>query len=162
MELNGSRYSRAPAGVLLAALLTLLALASSTVPAAWAQSASGVTATYIAYDAPSRNWELGALSVSCAALDEDKPPAWRSRYWWTAFCGPAGPRGDAACGLCLQVTNAATGAAATVRIVDDCGKTNGGAALGMDTPVFYQIDTDGSGMASGQLQVNYEFVDCQD
>ncbi|CAL4992173.1 unnamed protein product [Urochloa decumbens] len=143
MELNGSRYSRAPAG----ALLALLALASSlAMPSASAQSASS----------------LGAVSASCAAWDEDKPPEWRSRYWWTAFCGSAGPRGDAACGLCLRETNSATGAAATVRIVDDCGKTNGGAVLGMDTPVFYQTDTDGRGMADGQLEVNYQFVDCQD
>jgi len=161
MGLNGNSYSRAPAAaaVLLAALL---ALASSTVPSASAQGASGVTATYIAYNAPSVNWELGAVSASCAAWDEDKPPEWRSRYWWTAFCGPAGPRGDAACGRCVRVANAATGAQATVRVVDDCGRANGGAALGMDTPVFYQIDTDGSGMASGQLKVNYQFVDCQD
>ena len=79
MGLNGNRYSRAPAAaaVLLAALL---ALASSTVPSASAQGASGVTATYIAYNAPSVNWELGAVSASCAVWDEDKPPEWRSRY----------------------------------------------------------------------------------
>ncbi|OEL14313.1 Hevein-like preproprotein [Dichanthelium oligosanthes] len=158
MELHGSRYSRAPAAVLLA-LLAALALASS--PAS-AQGASGVMSTFIAYNAPSVNWELGAVSASCAALDEDKPPEWRSRYWWTAFCGPAGPRGDAACGLCLQVGNTVTNAQVMVRIVDDCGKNNSGAALGMDTPAFYQIDTDGSGMANGQLRVNYQFVDCQD
>ncbi|CAL4987132.1 unnamed protein product [Urochloa decumbens] len=160
MELNGSRCLRAPAGVLL--LATLAALAFPAMPSASAQSASGLKATYVAYNAPSVNWELGAVSASCAVWDEDKPPEWRSRYWWTAFCGSAGPRGNAACGLCLRVTNAATGAAATVRIADDCGKTNGGAVLGMDTPVFYQIDTDGRGMADGQLEVNYQFVDCQD
>jgi hypothetical protein len=158
-ELTSSKSSRASAATAMALLTALLA--SSSAPSASAQRASGVTATYVAYNAPSVNWELGAVSASCAVWDEDKPPEWRSRYWWTAFCGPAGPRGDAACGRCLAVTNTATGAQATVRIVDDCGR-GGGAALGMDTPVFYQIDTDGRGMASGQLKVNYQFVDCQD
>ncbi|CAD6256480.1 unnamed protein product [Miscanthus lutarioriparius] len=117
-------------------------------------------ATYIEYNAPSVNWDLGAVSASCAALDEDKPLEWRSLYWWTAFCWPTGPRGDDACGQCVQVTNSVTGASATVRIVDDCGGINGGEALGMDTPVFHQIDTDGRGMADGQLEVNYQFVNC--
>ncbi|KAL6654009.1 hypothetical protein ACP70R_007474 [Stipagrostis hirtigluma subsp. patula] len=157
MALTGaSKSSIAPAAAL---LLPALLAAWAWTPAS-AQSASGVTATYVAYNAPSVNWELGAVSASCAVWDEDKPPEWRSRYWWTAFCGPAGPRGDAACGRCLTVANAATGAQATVRIVDDCGR--GDAALGMDTPVFYQIDTDGRGMADGKLDVNYEFVDCHD
>ena len=70
------------AAALLAVLLAaaLLALASSTLPPASAQGASGVAATYIAYNAPSVNWELGAVSASCAVWDEDKPPEWRSRY----------------------------------------------------------------------------------
>ncbi|KAF8673152.1 hypothetical protein HU200_048700 [Digitaria exilis] len=126
--------------VVLLALVAALDLASSTLPSVSAQSATGVKATYVAYNAPSVNWELGAVSASCAVWDEDKPPEWRSKYWWTAFCG---------------------GAAATVRVVDDCGRANGGAVLGMDTPVFYQIDADGRGMADGQLEVNYQFVDCQ-
>ncbi|CAN6207950.1 unnamed protein product [Urochloa humidicola] len=155
-------YSRAPAvgGALLLAAL-VLALASSSMPSATAQSANGVMATYVAYDAPSVNWELGAVSASCAALDEDMPFKWRSYYWWAAFCGPAaGPRGDDACGLCVRVTNAATGTTATVRVVDDCGKANGGAVLGIDTAGFQEIDTDGRGMTNGQLEVNYQFVDC--
>ncbi|CAN6293496.1 unnamed protein product [Urochloa humidicola] len=145
-------------GLLLAALV--LAASSSSLPSAMAQSANGVMATYVAYDARSVKWELGTVSASCAALDEGMPFKWRSYYWWTAFCGPAGPRGDDACGLCLQVTNVATGTTATVRIVDDCGKTNGGAVLGIDTAGFQEIDTDGRGMANGQLEVNYHFVDC--
>ena len=30
------------------------------------------------------------------------PLSWRSKYGWTAFCGPAGPRGQDSCGKCLQ------------------------------------------------------------
>lgn len=54
----------------------------------------------------------------------------------------------------------ATGMTATVRIVDDCGKPNGGAVLGIDKTGFYEIDNDGRGVADGHLEVNYQFVDC--
>ncbi|VAH21654.1 unnamed protein product [Triticum turgidum subsp. durum] len=66
--------------------------------------------------------------------------AWRSKYGWTAFCGPAGPTGQASCGKCLL---------------------NGGLDLDFDT-VFSKIDTDGQGVAQGHLTVNYQFVDCGD
>ncbi|VAH21655.1 hypothetical protein VPH35_010546 [Triticum aestivum] len=85
--------------------------------------------------------------------------AWRSKYGWTAFCGPAGPTGQASCGKCLLVTNTATGAQITARIVDQC--SNGGLDLDFDT-VFSKIDTDGQGVAQGHLTVNYQFVDCGD
>ena len=55
-----------------------------------------------------------------------------------------------------QVTNTGTQAQATVRIVDQC--SNGG--LDLDEAVFKQIDTDGQGYARGNLNVNYEFVNC--
>lgn len=42
------------------------------------------------------------------------------------------------------------------RVVDQCD--NGG--LDMDAAVFSEIDTDGSGAASGTLVVDYQFVDC--
>ena len=58
----------------------------------------------------------------------------------------------------FQVTNTATNAAATVRIVDQC--SNGG--LDLDEGVFRQIDTDGRGYAQGYLIVNYQFVNCGD
>ena len=58
----------------------------------------------------------------------------------------------------MKVTNAATGAQATARVVDECH--NGG--LDLDAAVFSQIDTDGAGAAGGDLVVDYEFVDCQD
>ncbi|KAL9256432.1 Pathogenesis-related protein [Drosera capensis] len=76
-----------------------------------------------------------------ANTDGDKSYAWRSKYGWSAFCGPVGPHGQAACGQCLLVTNTATGAQATVRIVDQC--SNGG--LDLDVNVFNQIDTNGQG-----------------
>ncbi|KAG8479089.1 hypothetical protein CXB51_028980 [Gossypium anomalum] len=84
------------------------------------------------------------------------PLAWRQKYGWTAFCGPVGPRGQASCGRCLRVTNRATRAQVTVRIVDQC--SNGG--LDLDVAVFQQIDTDGRGHAQGHLMVDYQFVAC--
>lgn len=57
-----------------------------------------------------------------------------------------------------QVTNTATGTAATVRIVDQCA--NGG--LDLDQGVFAQLDTDGAGYQRGHLIVNYQFVNCND
>ncbi|KAJ0981631.1 hypothetical protein J5N97_009886 [Dioscorea zingiberensis] len=115
-----------------------------------------VTATYHDYNAEQHNWDLGAASTFCATWDADQPFEWRYRYWWTAFCGPAGPSGADACGKCLQVTNISTGAVRTVRIVDQCA--NGG--IDLDHPVFLELDTDGNGVANGSLQVHYKFVSC--
>nr|AAB94514.1 pathogenesis-related protein-4 [Dioscorea bulbifera] len=123
-----------------------------------AQQASNVRATYHYYNAAQNNWDLRAVSAFCATWDADKPLAWRQKYGWTAFCGPAGPTGQDACGKCLLVTNTKTNAQATVRIVDQC--SNGG--LDLDWSVFEQIDTDKSGYAQGHLIVNYEFVNCGD
>ncbi|KAG2295152.1 hypothetical protein Bca52824_041821 [Brassica carinata] len=55
-----------------------------------------------------------------------------------------------------KVTNTATGAQATVRIVDQC--SNGG--LDLDDGVFKQLDTNGQGYARGNMIVNYAFVNC--
>ncbi|XP_073013071.1 pathogenesis-related protein PR-4 [Typha latifolia] len=123
-----------------------------------AQKASGVRATYHYYYPAANNWDLTAVSAFCSTWDAGKPLAWRKKYGWTAFCGPVGPRGRDSCGKCLQVRNTATGAQATVRIVDQCG--NGG--LDLDQGVFSKIDTDGSGYAKGHLIVNYQFVNCGD
>nr|GMC80505.1 pathogenesis-related protein PR-4-like [Ipomoea batatas] len=97
-------------------------------------------------------------SVYCATWDGNKPLEWRRKYGWTAFCGPVGPRGQDSCGRCLKVTNTATRAQVTVRIVDQCA--NGG--LDLDVNVFNQLDTDGQGYARGHLIVNYDFVNCND
>ncbi|XP_039115138.1 pathogenesis-related protein PR-4 [Dioscorea cayenensis subsp. rotundata] len=123
-----------------------------------AQQASNVRATYHYYNPSQNNWDLNAVSAYCATWDADKSLAWRQKYGWTAFCGPSGPTGQAACGKCLLVTNTKTNAQVTVRIVDQC--SNGG--LDLDWSVFQQIDTDGSGYAQGHLIVNYQFVDCGD
>ncbi|XP_077248059.1 pathogenesis-related protein PR-4-like [Tasmannia lanceolata] len=122
------------------------------------ESASNVRATYNFYNPEQNGWDLNAVSAYCSTWDADKPLAWRSKYGWTAFCGPVGPTGQASCGRCLRVTNVATGAQATVRIVDQC--SNGG--LDLDDGVFRQLDTDGSGNAQGHLIVNYQFIDCGD
>lgn len=151
------------------------------------ESASNVRATYHFYYPQQNGWDLRAASAYCSTWDADKPLAWRQKYGWTAFCGPAGTHGQAACGKCLrvrltnnmkpllrekwlqkklylmirinlQVTNSRTGAQAIVRIVDQC--SNGG--LDLDAAVFNQLDTDGRGYAQGHLIVNYQFVNCGD
>jgi hypothetical protein len=47
---------------------------------------------------------LNAVSAYCSTWDANKPLAWRSKYGWTAFCGPVGPRGQDSCGKCLKVS----------------------------------------------------------
>ncbi|XBI50394.1 hypothetical protein VPH35_113805 [Triticum aestivum] len=163
------------------ALAVVLLCAAAAMAAA--QSASNVRATYNFYNPEKINWDLNTASAYCATWDAGMSLAWRSKdgrhvsgahgwahaqgagkphpskYGWTAFCGPAGPTGQASCGKCLQVTNTATGAQITVRIVDQC--SNGGLDLDYDT-VFSKIDTNGVGMQQGHLTVNYQFVDCGD
>ncbi|XP_060218198.1 pathogenesis-related protein PR-4A [Lycium barbarum] len=131
---------------------------SMMIAMASAQSATNVRATYHLYNPQNINWDLRTASAFCATWDADKPLAWRQKYGWTAFCGPAGPRGQDSCGKCLRVTNTGTGTQATVRIVDQC--SNGG--LDLDVNVFNQLDTNGLGNQQGHLTVNYEFVNCND
>ncbi|XP_028777917.1 pathogenesis-related protein PR-4-like [Neltuma alba] len=130
----------------------------SSVGIAWGQSATNVRATYHMYQPELHNWDLMAVSAFCSTWDASKSLSWRRKYGWTAFCGPVGPRGRAACGRCLRVTNTRTRAQQTVRIVDQC--SNGG--LDLDVGVFRRLDTDGNGNAQGHLFVNYDFVDCHD
>ncbi|KAJ1697116.1 hypothetical protein LUZ63_005628 [Rhynchospora breviuscula] len=139
-------------------ILLAVALLFAVVAVATAQQASNVRATYHYYYPERNNWDLNAVSAYCSTWDASKPLEWRKKYGWTAFCGPVGPTGQAACGKCLQVTNTATGAKATVRIVDQC--SNGG--LDLDQGVFSQIDTNGQGYNNGHLTVNYQFVNCGD
>ncbi|XP_022742088.1 pathogenesis-related protein PR-4-like [Durio zibethinus] len=133
-------------------------LLACVVASAAAQSASNVRATYHLYNPEQNNWDLTAVSAFCATWDANRPLEWRRRYGWTAFCGPVGPQGQAACGRCSRVTNTETGTSATVRIVHQC--SNGG--LDLDINVFRQLDTNGNGYARGHLIVNYAFVDCGD
>ncbi|KAJ6804840.1 wheatwin-2 [Iris pallida] len=139
-----------------ATLFAVLVLCSAA--AVRAQQASNVRATYNYYYPAANNWDLNAVHAYCATWDANQPLEWRKKYGWTAFCGPAGPTGRDSCGKCLLVTNTATGAQATVRIIDQC--SNGG--LDLDQGVFAQLDTDGSGYAQGHLTVNYQFVNCGD
>ncbi|KAE8729125.1 Wound-induced protein WIN2 [Hibiscus syriacus] len=115
-----------------------------------------VRSTYHYYNPEQNNWDLRAVSAYCSTWDADKPFAWRSKYGWTAFCGPVSPGFPAACGRCLRVRNTRTGAQTTVRIVDQC--SNGG--LDLDWGVFQRIDTDGEGYRQGHMTVRYDFVDC--
>ncbi|MGI4297455.1 hypothetical protein ACR2WD_27395 [Klebsiella pneumoniae] len=121
-------------------------------------SASNVMATYHYYNPEQVGWDLRAVGSYCSTWDANMPLALRKMYGWAAFCGPAGPYGQASCGKCLRVTNTATGAETTVRIVDRC--SNGG--LDLDAGVFRGLDTDGQGNARGHLIVNYQFVNCDD
>lgn len=84
---------------LFVALLLCIAAAAS------AQSASNVRATYHEYNPAQHNWDLNAVSAYCSTWDANKPLAWRKKHGWTAFCGPVGPRGQAACGKCLRVSS---------------------------------------------------------
>ncbi|TVU25113.1 hypothetical protein EJB05_27594, partial [Eragrostis curvula] len=138
----------------LAALLLCAAAATAA-----AQQAFNVRATFNFYRPQQINWDLNAASAFCATWDAGQPLSWRSKYGWTAFCGPVGPTGQASCGKCLSVTNVATGATITVRIVDRC--SNGGLDLDFDT-AFSRIDTNGQGFQDGHLTVNYQFVNCGD
>lgn len=82
--------------LLVVSVVCILALAS-------AQSATNVRATYHLYQPEQHNYDLLAVSAYCATWDANKPLSWRSKYGWTAFCGPTGPRGQEACGKCLKV-----------------------------------------------------------
>ncbi|KAJ1413880.1 RlpA-like domain superfamily [Sesbania bispinosa] len=141
----------AKVSLLVVCVVCVVALAS-------AQSATNVRATYHYYQPEQHNWDLTAVSAYCATWDASKSYEWRSKYGWTAFCGPSGPQGQAACGRCLRVTNTRTNDQQTVRIVDQC--SNGG--LDLDIGVFEKLDTDKNGYAQGHLIVNYDFVECGD
>ncbi|MED6187650.1 hypothetical protein PIB30_078386, partial [Stylosanthes scabra] len=69
---------------------------------AYGQSASNVFASYHLYNPEQHNWDLLAESVYCATWDANKPLSWRSKYGWTAFCGPVGSHGKPSCGKCLR------------------------------------------------------------
>ncbi|MED6153761.1 Wound-induced protein win2, partial [Stylosanthes scabra] len=60
-------------------------------------------ATYNYYQPELHGWDLNAVSAYCSTWDASKSYAWRSKYGWTAFCGPNGPGFPAACGLCIRV-----------------------------------------------------------
>ncbi|KMT13105.1 hypothetical protein BVRB_4g086470 [Beta vulgaris subsp. vulgaris] len=137
-------------------VLVMVVVCLALVIGTTAQSANNVRATFNNYNPQNIGYNYYTASVYCATWDGDKPLSFRNQYGWTAFCGPAGPTGQASCGRCLRVTNMATGAQVTVRIVDQC--SNGG--LDLDVNVFNQIDTNGQGVAQGHLQVNYQFVNC--
>ncbi|XP_062086470.1 barwin-like [Humulus lupulus] len=118
-----------------------------------------VRPTYHYYNPQQNNWDLMAVSAYCSTWDADKPYSWRSKYGWTAFCGPSGPRGRDSFGKCLRLRNTRTGATITARIVDQC--SNGGLDLDFNT-IFKPLDTDGIGYQQGSLQVGYTFVNCGD
>lgn len=86
-----------------ARVLTVAALLFAAVAIAAAQSASNVRATYHLYNPAQNGWDLNRVSAYCATWDANKPLSWRQKYGWTAFCGPAGPKGRDACGKCIRV-----------------------------------------------------------
>ncbi|GJN04478.1 hypothetical protein PR202_gb13037 [Eleusine coracana subsp. coracana] len=137
--------------------LMVAALLFAAAVMATAQSASNVRATYHLYNPAQNGWDLNRVSAYCATWDANKPLSWRKKYGWTAFCGPAGPKGRDSCGKCIRVRNRATGASIVARIVDQC--SNGGLDLDYET-VFKKIDTDRQGYQMGHLKVDYQFVSC--
>ncbi|KAL5138867.1 Pathogenesis-related protein P2 [Glycine soja] len=134
--------------------LTLFVLSMVCVLALASAQSAIVQSTYHLYQPEQHNWDLLAVSAYCATWDANQPFSWRSKYGWTAFCGPAGPQGQPSCGRCLRVTNTRTGDQQIARIVDQC--KNGG--LDLDVSVFQRLDSDGSGNAQGHLIVHYEFI----
>ncbi|KAL5727062.1 hypothetical protein ACHQM5_000294 [Ranunculus cassubicifolius] len=120
--------------------------------------ANNIRATYHIYELAANGWDLNKVSAYCRTWDASRPLAWRQQYGWTAFCGPVGPQDQDSCGKCLRMTNTYTGSQVTVRIVDKCG--NGG--LDLEEGVFRKLDTNGRGVAQGNLIVNYQFVTCSD
>ena len=69
-----------------------------------AVQSANVRATYHFYNPQNIGWDYNAASVYCATWDASQPLSWRQQYGWTAFCGPAGPTGQASCGRCLRVS----------------------------------------------------------
>ncbi|KAI3912949.1 hypothetical protein MKW98_019302 [Papaver atlanticum] len=124
----------------------LLFLAAAVICIVNGQSATNVRATYHIYNPAKIGWNLNKASAYCSTWDANKSLAWRKKYGWTAFCGPAGP-----------VYNRSTGAKIIVRSVDQC--SNGGLDLDYNT-VFKKIDTNGKGYRDGHMFVNYSFVKC--
>ncbi|XP_039037060.1 uncharacterized protein LOC120174185 [Hibiscus syriacus] len=113
------------------------------------------TAYWTNYYVERNDWDMNKANVACASKFADKPIEWRSKYYWTAFCGLSGPSYPSSCGLCLKVTNPKNDASVVVRIVDQCGSES----MDLDQPAFSLID-DGSGKQTGHLTVEYELVDC--
>jgi hypothetical protein len=83
------------------------------------QSATNVRSTYHLYNPQDINYDYYAASVYCATWDGDKPLSWRSKYAWTAFCGPEGPTGEASCGKCLSVSAPSVFSKSSLIIVDN-------------------------------------------
>ena len=65
--------------------------------------ATNVYASYHYYQPELHGWDLNAVSAYCATWDAGMPYSWRSKYGWTAFCGPVGEHGQPSCGKCLRV-----------------------------------------------------------
>jgi len=83
--------------------LTLFVLSMVCVLALASAQSAIVQSTYHLYQPEQHNWDLLAVSAYCATWDANQPFSWRSKYGWTAFCGPAGPQGQPSCGRCLRV-----------------------------------------------------------
>ncbi|KAL4352905.1 hypothetical protein GQ457_06G019100 [Hibiscus cannabinus] len=135
--------------------ISLLVLAC-LVGLAAAQSGEPVSAHWFQFLAKEMDWDMNkANDVYCKRYDADKPYEWRSKYGWTNINSDlVGLTRDDACGKCIQVTNTANGAEATVRIVGPTGR-----GLELDEPVYDQLNSDGQSHG-GDLVVNYKLVDC--
>lgn len=81
--------------------IVLLASVVGSASAA-AIGAKNVTAYYTNYNVEERDWRLPELAF-CYNLDAGKSYEWRSKYYWTTFCGPVGDQPPESCGQCLKV-----------------------------------------------------------
>ncbi|CAN6372868.1 unnamed protein product [Urochloa humidicola] len=137
-------------------VVAVLLCATVSMAAAWSDwSQSNLYASYHAYNPKQNGWDLNKVNAYCASCDANKPLWWRKRYGWVGLC----EQWDSTnyCGMCIKVTNTATGAWVVARIVDKC--SDGGMKLDYET-VFKKIDTDGQGYTKGYLNVDYESVAC--
>lgn len=85
------------------------------------------------------------------------------QYPWMAFCAAGDKRWDSSvCGKCYKVTNRRTGASIIARAVDQGGCTDAdGTGLDLDPCAFNAIDTDGRGVADGNMRVDVQEVRCK-
>ncbi|KAE8720897.1 hypothetical protein F3Y22_tig00017996pilonHSYRG00029 [Hibiscus syriacus] len=138
-------------------------LISCIVMLGWAigssMAAEDATAYWTDYKVIENDWSPTKVGVYCSQFPEYEYETfeWRSKYYWTAFCGPEILKPQSRCGLCLKVTNTSNGKSVTVRVLDTCTRTS----LDLDYPAFFEI-MDDKGMQDRHLTVNYEFVDCGD
>lgn len=117
-----------------------------------------VRSTYHYY-AP--NYETSSLA--CADRFWADPDHGRKlmKFGWHANCLDGKAFSQSTCGKCFRITNRRTGASVVSRAVDFGGCSDkDGTGLDLDPCVFNAIDTDGQGVADGNMRVDVVEVEC--